>query len=100
MERKLETLFDILTTEQRVHCGLDKDKPHEQGFLERAVQERFVTRLCEEQQFLTMDRVTKWLRGNAALFKAEFDTSMSRHLEDLADELDYLCDVHEDIRRY
>ena len=50
MDRPLETLFDILTIEQRVNCVVDKDKPHVQGFLEQAVDGNFVTHLCEQQQ--------------------------------------------------
>ena len=96
MDRPLETLFDILTTEQRVACVPDKDTPHEQGFLEKSVDGNFVTYLCEQQQLLTMHRVSHWLRGNAKLFRAEYDTSMSRHLDSLADDLDYLSDIHTD----
>jgi len=98
MDRPLETLFDILTIEQRVNCGVDKNTPHVQGFLEKSVGGNFVTHLCEQQQLLTMHRVAHWLRGNAKLFRAEHDTSMSRHLDSLADDLDYLSDLHDDLR--
>ncbi len=98
MDRPLETLFDILTIEQRINCVVDKDKPHVQGFLEKAVDGKFVTHLCEQQQLLTMYRVAHWLRGNAKLFRAEYDTSMARHLDSLAEDLDYLSDIHDDLR--
>jgi len=98
MDRPLETLFDILTTEQRVDCVATKDIPHEQGFLERTVTETFVTRLCEEQQILTMHRISHWLRGNANLFNAESNTAMAQELNNLAADLDYLSDIHTDLR--
>jgi len=101
MDRPLETLFDVLTIAQRVNCVVDVNTPHEQGFLEKSVGGNFVTNLCEQQQQLTFHRVAHWLRGNAKLFRAEMDwfaTAMSQHLDDLADELDYLSDVHDDLR--
>jgi len=51
--------------------------------------------LCGQQRVLTMHRIAAWLRGNAKLFKLEWDTSMSRELESLAEDLDYLADFTE-----
>ena len=98
MDRPIETMFDVLTTEQRIACVINKDNPHEKGFLERAITGPFVTNLCEEQQFLTMNRVARWLRGNAKFFNDQWEIHLSQELNSLADELDYLSDLHNDLR--
>ena len=97
MDRPLETIFDLLTTEQRVSC-VDKDVIHTEGFLEESVQGKFVTELCEEQQVLTLHRVAHWLRANGKIFKAEWDLAIARELENLADDLDYLGDMKTELR--
>lgn len=109
MDRPLETLFDILTTEQRIACVPDKDTPHEKGFLENSVNGVLFTKMCEEQQVLTLHRVAHWLRGNAKIFQCEtikgddaiwldWITAVAKELNNLADDLDYLSDVHTEIR--
>ena len=97
MDRPLETIFDLLTTEQRVACA-DKDIAHTQGFLEQSVQNNFVTQICEEQQVLTLHRIAHWLRANGKIFKAEWDLTVARELENLADDLDYLGDMKTELR--
>ena len=51
--------------------------------------------LCDQQRVMTMHRIADWLRGNAAFFAQEWDTSMSRELTQVADDLDYLADFTE-----
>ena len=97
MDRPMETIFDLLTTEQRVACA-DKDVAHTQGFLEQSVQNNFITQICEEQQVLTLHRVAHWLRANAKIFKAEWETALGIELDSLADDLDYLGDMKTELR--
>jgi len=51
--------------------------------------------LCGQQRILTMHRIADWLRGNAKFFQLAWDTSMSRELKHLAEDLDYLADFTE-----
>jgi len=98
LDRPLETLFDLLTTEQRIACVPDKDTPHEKGFLENSVNGALFTKMCEEQQVLTLHRVAHWLRGNAKIFQLDWVTVVAKELNNVADDLDYLSDAHMDIR--
>ena len=76
MERELETMFDTVTG---LHASI--------------LDTHQLKDMWREQQNITMKRVANWLRMNAKIFKAEWDTSMSRELDGLADELDYLAEV-------
>lgn len=93
MDRPTETIFDTLTTAERVDCITDKDTPHVQGFLEDSVNTPFVTKLCENQQILTIHRIAHWLRANSNIFQVEWETGIARELNHLADDLDYLGDM-------
>ena len=97
MDRPLETIFDLLSIEQRVACA-DKDVLHTAGFLDKSVQGTFITQLCEEQQVLTLHRIAHWLRANGKIFKADWDISIASELENLADDLDYLGDMKTELR--
>ncbi len=50
IDRPQETLFDLLTTDQRIGCVVDKDTPHEQGFLEKAVNTNLIDAIRQRQQ--------------------------------------------------
>ena len=76
MERKLETMFDTVTGLHASIVDVDALKD-----------------MCREQQNITMKRVASWLRMNAKTFQIDWDTSMSRELNNLANELDYLAEV-------
>ena len=76
MERELETMFDTVT-------GLQASK----------LDTHQLKDMCREQQSITMNRVASWLRMNSKIFQLEWDTTVSRELKNLADELDYLADV-------
>ena len=89
MDRPLETIFDLLTIEQRVACVTDKDTVHTVGFVEQSISGEFATRLCEDQQVLTLHRVAHWLRANANIFKADDAPIIACNLDSLADDLDY-----------
>jgi len=101
MERKLdrpvETLFDLLTTEERIICVKDKDIPHEEGFLTKSVSGDFVTNVCRKQQMLTLHRIAHWLRGNAKIFQLDWQVPVAKEILNLAEDLDYLGDIREDI---
>lgn len=92
MDRPQETLFDLLTTDQRIGCVADKDTPHEQGFLEKAVNTTLIDDICQRQQKLTMHRVAHWLRGNALMYSLDWEAALARELDLIADDLDYLTD--------
>ena len=51
--------------------------------------------LCAQQRTLTMHQIAEWLRGNAEIFKLEWDTIVFRELSSLADDLDHLADFKE-----
>jgi len=97
LDRPLETLFDLLTTEERVHCVKDKDVPHEEGFLAKSVNGDFVSNICRRQQILTLHRIAHWLRGNAKIFQLDWQVPVAKEIFNLAEDLDYLGDVREDI---
>lgn len=76
MERELETMFDTVT-----------------GLQASILDTHQLKDMCREQQSITMNRVASWLRMNSKIFQLEWDTTVSRELKNLADELDYLADV-------
>ena len=76
MERELETIFDTIT-----------------GLQASILDTHQLKDMCREQQSITMNRVASWLRMNSKIFQLEWDTTVSRELKNLADELDYLADV-------
>tara|TARA_Y100001951_G_C11124965_1_gene174946 strand:+ start:278 stop:544 length:267 start_codon:yes stop_codon:yes gene_type:complete len=76
MERELETIFDTVT-----------------GLQASILDTHQLKDMCREQQSITMNRVASWLRMNSKIFQLEWDTTVSRELKNLADELDYLAEV-------
>ena len=76
MERELETMFDTVT-----------------GLQASILDTHQLKDMCREQQSITMNRVASGLRMNSKIFQLEWDTTVSRELKNLADELDYLADV-------
>ena len=85
MERKLETLFDLVTGTP----PNDKDTPHvvtnDAGF---------VVELAQAQCVLTTKRIAHWLRGNARLYDYASESQWARELRQLADDLEYLAEAH------
>ena len=97
LDRPLETLFDLLTTEERVNCVKDKDVPHEEGFLAKSVSGDLISNICRRQQILTLHRIAHWLRGNGKIFQLDWQVPVAKEIFSLAEDLDYLGDVREDI---
>jgi len=77
MDRKLETLFDIIPA-TKTAALLDSSE---------------LTDMCREQQSLTMKRIASWLRNNSKIFQLEWDYTIARELNDLADDLDHLANI-------
>ena len=55
--------------------------------------------LCAQQRTLTMHQIAAWLRSNAEIFKLEWETTVSRELTNLADDLDHLADFKDYVRK-
>ena len=77
MDRKIETLFDLVPSSQTAAL-LDSSE---------------ITNMCKEQQSLTMKRIANWLRNNSKIFQQERESSLARELKDLADDLDHLASL-------
>ena len=77
MDRKLETMFDVVEIKGDA-LVLDSTE---------------MTSALEEQRSLTMRRVASWLRNNGRIFKLEWDYIVAKELEDLDDDLDHLANV-------
>ena len=77
MERKIETLFDLVSSPQTAAL-LDSSE---------------IKDMCREQQSLTMQRIASWLRNNSKIFQLEWDYTIARELKDLADDLDHLASL-------
>ena len=77
MDRKIETLFDLVPSSQTAAL-LDSSE---------------ITNMCKEQQSLTMKRIANWLRNNSKIFQQEWESSLARELKDLADALDHLASL-------
>ena len=77
MDRKIETLFDLVPSSQTAAL-LDSSE---------------ITDMCREQQSLTMQRIASWLRNNSKIFQLEWDYTIARELKDLADDLDHLASL-------
>lgn len=89
MERRLETIFDLVTDSLG---STDKDTPH----VVAQVESNPIT-VAQGQQVLTMRRISSWLRSNAKIFQLEWDTVLSRELSCLADDLDHLANTKEEL---
>ena len=86
MERKLETLFDLVTDDS---LFTDRDTPHVVGgSLPQNIE------LAQAQSVLTTKRIAHWLRGNAKLYEHSWESQWARELRQLADDLDYLAQAH------
>jgi hypothetical protein len=91
MERKLETLFDLVTGT----LSNDQDTPHVVTGGQLPYNDAgFVVELAQAQCVLTTQRIAHWLRGNAKLYDYEVESQWARELRQLADDLDYLAQVH------
>ena len=77
MDRKIETLFDLVSSSQTAAL-LDSSE---------------IKDMCREQQSLTMQRIASWLRNNSKIFQLEWESSLARELKDLADDLDHLASI-------
>ena len=77
MDRKIETLFDLVSSPQTAAL-LDSSE---------------IKDMCREQQSLTMQRIASWLRNNSKIFQLEWDYTIARELKDLADDLDHLASL-------
>ena len=77
MDRKLETMFDVVEVKGDALI-LDSTE---------------MTSSLEAQRILTMTRVASWLRNNANIFKLEWDYTIAKELNDLADDLDHLASI-------
>ena len=77
MDRKMETLFDLVSLPQTAVL-LDSSE---------------IEDMCKEQQSLTMQRIASWLRNNSKIFQLEWESSLARELKDLADDLDHLASL-------
>ena len=77
MDRKIETLFDLVSSSQTAAL-LDSSE---------------IKDMCREQQSLTMQRIASWLRNNSKIFQLEWDYTIARELKDLADDLDHLASL-------
>ena len=77
MDRKLETLFDVVPITQTAAL-LDSSE---------------LVDICKEQQSLTMKRIANWLRNSSKIFQLEWESSLARELNDLADDLDHLASL-------
>ena len=80
MDRKLETLFDVVPTTSTA-AVLDSSE---------------IANICKEQQSLTMKRIASWLRNNSKIFQQEWDYIVAKELNDLADDLDHLSTIWND----
>ena len=91
MERKLETLFDLVTGTP----PNDKDTPHVLTGGQLPYNDAgFVVELAQAQCVLTTTRIAHWLRGNARLYDYASESQWARELRQLADDLDYLAQAH------
>jgi len=88
MDRKLETMFDLVTDIPTD----DKDTPHVVGSIST---EHIQT--AQGQQVLTMRRIAAWLRSNSKIYQLEWDHSLARELKMLSDDLDYLANTKEEL---
>ena len=86
MERKLETLFDLVTDT----WSKDKDTPHVVTELKTSQD----IELAQAQAVLTTRRIAHWLRGNANLYSVQWESQWARELRQLADDLDHLAQAH------
>ena len=86
MERKLETLFDLVTDS----ISTDKDTPH--VATERELPQN--VEMAQAQCVLTTRRIAHWLRNNAKLYDYSMEPQWAKELRQLADDLDYLAKVH------
>ena len=77
MDRKIETLFDLVPSSQTAAL-LDSSE---------------LTNMWKEQQSLTMTRIASWLRNNSKIFQQEWESSLARELKDLADDLAHLASL-------
>ena len=77
MDRKIETLFDLVPSPQTAAL-LDSSELKD---------------MCQAQQSLTMKRIASWLRNNSKIFQLEWESSLARELKDLADDLDHLASL-------
>ena len=77
MDRKIETLFDLVSSPQTAAL-LDSSE---------------IIDMCREQQSLTMQRIASWLRNNSKIFQLEWDYTIAIELKDLADDLDHLASI-------
>ena len=75
MDRKLETMFDIVEVKEDA-VVLDSTE---------------VNSLLKEQRDITMRRIANWLRNNARIFELEWESTVARELKNLADDLDHLA---------
>lgn len=73
---KPETLFDIIPDLKT--STLDSSQLDE---------------LCKFQQSLTLTRVAGWLRNNARIYHLGHEISISKQIDSLADEIDYLSEI-------
>ena len=90
MERKLETIFDLVTD---ALAPIDKDTPHVVG----TPYSNQADRAAQAQQVLTMRRIASWLRSNSKIYQLEWDHSLARELKMLADDLEHLATTKENL---
>ena len=76
MERELETIFDTV-----------------EGLEASIVDVHNLEHICRKQQSITMKRVASWLRMNGRVYNRNWETSIGKEIQHLADELDYLAEV-------
>ena len=76
MERELETIFDTVT-----------------GLQASILDTHQLKAMCREQQAITMRRTANWLRMNARIYNKDYEISIAKQVDGLADELDYLAEV-------
>ena len=86
MERKLETLFDLVTDT----VSTDKDTPH--VATERQLPQS--VEMAQAQAVLTTRRIAHWLRGNARLYDYALESQWAIELRQLADDLEFLAQAH------
>ena len=72
----METIFDIVPNLQAT--TLDSTQ---------------LEKICKEQQSITFDRIAKWLTGHSRMFVHGGEFQVSRHIENLSEEMELLSEL-------
>ena len=52
-----------------------------------------IEKICKQQQSITFDRIAKWLTGHSRMFVHGGEYQVSRHVENLSEEMELLSEL-------